>query len=291
MNYVVYQAYGKIEILHECLYSVATLWKYAKPENLTIVIFTDQPDWFTQYITDTQGIILIQITPEQIQQWRGEINFVHRVKIEILLQASVILSGNILYLDTDTFFLSSPEPLFSIIGSGGKIMHLKEDILSKSKLPLNKKIFRYVRGKTFMLSSRTISIDGHLGMWNAGALGFHTQEVDLLKEILQLTDLLYRGYAKHTMEQLAFSVIFQLSGKISAAEDIVFHYWDFKQFRNTLALFWAENHSLEWEAVCVLSQKIKPEAKIRQEREFKQKPYWLRKILQWSGKGSSFRFR
>ncbi|MCZ2356478.1 MAG: hypothetical protein LC115_07295 [Bacteroidia bacterium] len=283
MNYIVYQAYGKTEILHECLYSLSTLWPYILNSDLKVIVYTDQPDWFRQQIGEESSVLFFPITAEKIQQWRGKIDFVHRVKIAVLLDISERVSGNLLYVDTDTTFMASPELLFDTIESQKRIMHTQEDILEKSKLLLNKKIYNHIRGKTFNVPSGQLHIKGNLGMWNAGVLGFQTADKKLLIRVLDITDLLYKEYPKHTIEQLAFSVVFQENGYIFPAENILFHYWNFKEFREVLAVFWQKNEEKTWEQKCSLAQNIRPEKLIQHKISFEQKPYWIRKLRKWFG--------
>jgi hypothetical protein len=75
-HFLIYQAYGKEEIKQECLFSLLSLRYHASEAFL-----------------------------EKLQDWRGSIDFVHRVKIKILQDAAQKYEGKFIYLDTDTYFL------------------------------------------------------------------------------------------------------------------------------------------------------------------------------------------
>src|SRR5688572_22194837 len=103
-NYLVYQAYGSIDILHECMYSILSFYKTNPNSDTQIVIYTDAKPYLHSYLGQT--IIYQEIDQNRIHLWQGDINFVHRVKIKMLQDFIVNHKGNILYTDTDTVFCS-----------------------------------------------------------------------------------------------------------------------------------------------------------------------------------------
>lgn len=231
---IVFQAYGSEGILAEALYSLISLYKQ-DPEGNTFqpIMYTDQPNYFLQW--NFPGLKCEVLTPLLIQEYRGEIQFVHRVKVCVLMEVCNKYSGNILYLDTDTVLLSGLEKLNTLISEGKRLMHVNEGELKKRHNPIFKKIWKFTRKfKVEQLGEYNGIIAEETCMYNAGVLGFNTQDHNILQKVLILTDQLYAAYPKHIMEQLAFSYLFSRSGEVIATDKEIYHYWMNKGFREEL---------------------------------------------------------
>jgi hypothetical protein len=234
--YLIYQAYGKIEILHELLYAVYSLLKlYDKKLPFELVIYTDQIDFLKNKLPPK--VIYKSLHPELIKEWKGENDFVHRVKIKMLqdFTASSTEECGILYLDTDVMFLQKIDDLLEKIAAGNYIMHASEGkIMDKPNL-IFKKLNRFLLGK----GKGKTAITPQTQMYNAGVLGFKSSDKAMLEKVLQTSDILYSLYQKHIMEQLAFSFFmlqYSSNGVYSATTEI-YHYWNFKEFRPILKHF------------------------------------------------------
>lgn len=229
-QFFVYQAYGKIEILQQTVFSVISLLASLKePSAAQILIYTDQESYFRKFFEDHPQIHYEPLSQEVIQKWRGEIQFVHRLKIEMLLHAEAKYKGKFIYLDGDTYFLSSPMPLFRKIDVGHTLMHLPEGKISALRDPLSRKIKRFLRREQFDLEGTRYMISPDLIMWNAGVIGYASSHQGLLKKILHLTDLTYKKYQKHVMEQLSVSEVLQKATTVQRTDDVIYHYWNQKE--------------------------------------------------------------
>lgn len=275
-SFLVYQAYGHSDILHEALLSVASALKFQSNENdFTVLIYTDAPDYFRQFLPSSIQYI---ITPkEKWTEWKGSLQFVHRAKIMMLLDIVGRFEGNILYCDTDTYFQSSPNLVFSSIKKGSLVMHVDEGRLCHSKNKVFQKLERFL--KTYKKS--VIPIDTH--MWNAGVLGFKSSDKSLLSKVLELSDELHQAYPKHVMEQLAFSFYFEQVNLV-ACEKEIFHYWDFKEYRSVLKHFFEEHKGEKFEVWTRSIDSILPMELIKKKHAYLKRPYLLRKLDKWLGK-------
>jgi len=224
---LVYQAYGKPEIIRQSLFSILSFLRWDLGEK--ILVYTDQSQQLTQFFQEISQVEIVSITPEQIKTWRGKIDFVHRVKIEVLLDAVKRQKDSILYLDGDTIFIKDPKALFSQTNPGQSIMHLMESRLDQAKDPLTKKMAQFCRTENFKLKRGIVSIPLSTEMWNAGVIGIDGTRLNLLERILELTDVAYEKYQKHVIEQLAVSYFLQSVGKITPAEPWILHYWPTKE--------------------------------------------------------------
>ncbi|MBC7389413.1 MAG: hypothetical protein H7329_09405 [Opitutaceae bacterium] len=277
-NFLVYQAYGITDVLNEAMVSIASLYKVTKAKDLpTIFIYTDSPDYFRRFLnTDINYIVTEKLVWEK---WQGKQGFVHRAKIEMLLDFSANHNGNILYCDTDTYFLQSPIELFTLIENDKFVMHTNEGMLNSSVNKVFQKLEVFLKSYSF----RGLTIPSSTNMWNAGVLGFKSDDISILNNVLSLADDLYLNYQKHVMEQMAFSYYFSERERLSC-ESTIFHYWDFKEYRETLKQFFEERKNVKFERWQVDIDKILPMELIKEKQAFLKKPYWKRKILKLIGK-------
>jgi hypothetical protein len=243
-NILLYQAYGTIDHVNECRYSLLKylqLYNLIPPANIGIYIYTDQPAWFEEFSTFFSSFEIHEISTNMINQWKGEINFVHRVKVEILIDFFKYFSGNILYLDTDTYLQQPVDPLFGSIGEGTFIMHEYEGVINQKVNPQFRKWENFLAITPIHYNNKHLEFSSQLEVWNAGVIGLNSNHKEVLEDVLSLTDNLYRKFPKHIAEQFAFSYCFRKEGEVRSSMDSIFHYWDMKEFRNILNKFFEKN--------------------------------------------------
>jgi hypothetical protein len=256
-NYLVYLCYGNEGIFYECAYSLLSLSRLYKPDelrNTEIWIYTDKPEWFQQLKGCLLPLNFRKIDESVLRQWKGSINFVHRVKIEVLKDFTWNRNGNILYLDTDTVFLQRMDAVFENIEAGKLYMHVCEGVVSDRGNPILEKLDKYLR------THAPLSVNGKaiydLPMWNAGVLGFSTKHRYLLDDVLTFTDAEYPKFPKHVVEQFAFSVFFQQAGQIHSAAPWLIHYWNLKEARLLFAAFFEKYKGAGWGELAERSSEI-----------------------------------
>lgn len=245
---LIYQAYGREDVLRQTLFSITSLFSVLDQKSpLHVWVYTDNTKLYAEYFGDlvngdSARIKLIEVTAQQIQKWRGTINFVHRVKIEVLMDAAPRFLGPIFYVDGDTYFRADPTALFSQVNDEYSLMHIAENSLGAGRDPLSKKIAKFVKKNLFVLDgsklgdgkndgqhpSEHVQMTSETVMWNAGALGVSQKNKSLLPRILALTDKMHSLYPKHVMEQLAFSHYLQTFTKVFSGDSVIGHYWDQK---------------------------------------------------------------
>ncbi|TPG72372.1 hypothetical protein [Hymenobacter nivis] len=280
-DFLLYQAYGNPDILNEALFSILSYLR--QPVGAQVVVYTDNPAHFQRILGDEKAVEYVPIAPTQWQAWRGEIDFVHRVKIEVLQHAAARYAGNLLYVDTDTVFLQPLAEVFGALGRGERFMHVGEGRLRDGN-SLNRKINHALQqdaGRT-ALAGGPISPDTQ--MYNAGALGLRSTDAPLLAQVLTLTEQLHRLYPKHVMEQLAFSVVLARAGVVHAAAPWVYHYWDLKEIRPALAELFAPAGPRPLAAWQARAGAIHVPALAEGKARFRQNPGWRRAVLRWLGR-------
>jgi len=269
-HYLIYQAYGKAEIFHEAIYSIHSLLNKQSSLDYQIIVVTDNSDFFKQYLNS--NTIYHEVSKEQIKLWRGSIDFVHRVKIEVLQMLSKQYSGSFLYVDTDIYFLNEISSLFQLIDQGKSIMCFRENAINEGKNILYKRLNAFVKSK----KNDTV-ITPETTMFNAGVLGFNSSFFPVLESVKLLTDQLYQKHPTFIIEQLAFSYYLQQHGNVIETEGKwVFHYWNFKEFRQVLAHLFEKNTQGD-ELFASFNKNIVTEM-IKPKRAYESLPSWKRKI-------------
>lgn len=279
-NYLIYQAYGSPDILNEALFSIFSYLR--RPAEATILVYTDNPAHFRAVLGELPGVAYVPIEPAQWRAWRGDIDFVHRVKIMVLQHAAAHYAGNLLYADTDTIFTQSPAEIFDLISQGQHFMHLSEGRLDNGN-SLNRKINRVLQAP-----DAPALVGGPIApttcMYNAGVLGLRSLDAPLLAQVLALTEQLHRRYPKHVMEQLAFSVVWARQGPVREAAPWVYHYWDLKEIRPVLATLLAPQPGRPLAGWQARAARLDVPALAEGKAQFRAHPGWRRAVLRWLGR-------
>lgn len=277
-NYILFQAYGKQEILAECRFALLQLLQYNNSKDICLVLYTDDPSYFTKELEKFDCNIIETITPELIIKWRGKIDFVHRVKVEILLHFFSKHSGSVLYCDTDTYCLQPIIRLFKLIENDTIYMHCNEGLIRESNNIVIKKWKQFLNTKNMQVNVKTITDIHDVCMWNAGLIGLSSNKAYLLKEVLNLTDSIYPIFPKHTVEQFAFSYVLQKNGLITAAEDYIFHYWNLKEYRVLLNKFYEINRGKSLQELAIKILPFMPHSIMKDKMAYKNLPV-LKKLF------------
>lgn len=282
MNYLVYQAYNNRDFLNECLYSLYTLIRYT--DNFQVIIYTDNKEYIKRFSPSGLHIKYRELNRKEITEWRGENGFVHRFKIMILkdLMENIEGENNILYIDTDTTFNEPLMKIYDQIEKGKLFMHedegsirgqIKENIIFAKTMKYRNSKNRY---------SKLIPFDQR--MWNAGVLGFKSSDINLLNEVLEITDKIYSEFQKHIVEQLAFSIIFsrEKERELECLDKQIYHYWNFKEFRIILNDFFSDDRSKK--ELKAKYENINPERLIRPKIEYENLPFIPKQLKKLVGK-------
>ncbi|GAC1417596.1 MAG: hypothetical protein NVS9B7_08970 [Flavisolibacter sp.] len=243
-QYILYQAYGTLGHINECRYSLLKFLEFynlTPPAKIEMVIYTDQPSLFEAFSAFFHHFEIKEFSEEQLKQWRGANNFIHRAKIEILRSFFQDREGNLLYFDTDTYITKPVEPIFAELAKGNFYLHEFEGRLNKNENPAFHKWIKFLSSQQIDYNKGQVVFSESLKMWNAGVIGIPGENKDILKDILSLTDSVYSKFKKHIAEQFAFSYCFQKSGNVTSSKNEIVHYWNLKEFSLLLKVFFANN--------------------------------------------------
>lgn len=284
-RFLLFQAYGLVAIYQELLYSVYSIIKlYQGRPPFEIVIYTDDSAYFQARLPAWVKYELLDKARQK--EWAGSIQFVHRVKIMVLLDFMKSHRGSLIYADTDTFFTDRLEPIYEWIEQGDYAVHVAEgQISSRSNLTLR-------RLDSFLKKHPDYAISRDQMMYNAGLLGLLSQNIEVVEEVLELTDQLYPIYHRHIVEQLAFSHAFATHGQVKEAYQQVYHYWGFKEFRKALQDFFDFNANVPHEALIEKIDQINPIRLHQPKLAYERLSFWpktYRKLLKKRWKFAEYR--
>jgi hypothetical protein len=233
MNFtLVTQSYGSASERRRAIFAIWSF--YARPgiidSKIRCLIFTDDPGQFEEYCKELP-LDFVLLTPEKLVAFRGEIDFVHRVKIAVIAEAFNRVAGNVLYVDSDIFFTGDPLRYARLLSGTQCFMHKYEYRLHEMKnfpvpaLQSFRDLHVFMNSRTFRLADGELQIPMDQVSWNAGVIFMHRELVKHLNDVFALTDQFYKGVVNHGCEQFAFSIVLDKYSHVDNCEDLVYHYW------------------------------------------------------------------
>lgn len=217
--HLVTQAYGKEEILTEAVYAAwsALAWRGELPLDVHVYVDTAAP------FAPLAGKIDVRVlSAEEIRDWRGPEDFVHRLKAAMIRDMVRRFPGDALvYVDADVFFTGPLSPLVGRIGPGRAVMHEREYAVPTHDSEQMRKFRAHMGALTF----RGRPVDLTRDMWNAGVVGMDPAQFALVGEWIEFIDALYPRYKRGLVEQYGIGHLLQREATVQPSDDVVFHYW------------------------------------------------------------------
>lgn len=239
----IYLAHSQERFRKQTVYSVLTLLEYLRKSSLLhpIVVYTDEPGYFDPVEVET-----VKLSEENIVDWRGEIDFVHRMKIGLLLDASERFDGKLFLLDSDNCVFRDPTKALSEWNEDEVFMSNFEYRLDNPSDLLGKKYKRFFRKNAqFKGASQEYTVNMEQQCWNAGVVGLTSKAATYLPDVLALCDQMHRLFPKHLSEQMAFNIVMAAHFKIVGFSDIGYHWFGHGQAINRIIDSLLENYPVE----------------------------------------------
>jgi hypothetical protein len=206
---------------------------YQLKNNDKLVIYTDNKKFFDTFLKNIP-VEYVPISEVDVKLMMGNDDLIHRVKIGIIEQTMLKYpNNNLLYADSDTFFLKPLTDFLQKITPTHSLMHKFEfdfkeidaPIDIQKKTDITQEYCHLFHQFEFQIDNEIVKIKPDFSSWNAGMIGLHHQNKAFLKAVYQLTDQTYGKVKHHAAEQFAFSYILQTRTQLSDCEDYNRHYW------------------------------------------------------------------
>jgi len=227
------QSFGKEYELKRAIFAILSFFtKTSKQQRQTSVfLFTDKQEYFKPFL-EGLNVHYVHLSPEKIKLMRGDIDFLHRMKIALIEEAMTISQNDLLYFDSDTFFIDDPTPLMLQLSPNKSFMHIHEyEIEAMKDFPLPggasfQAYYNHIVANSFKLSDGTdFKISPKLSSWNAGVMMLHKSHLNWLPDVYALTEQTYPFTQNHASEQYAFSIILETRTALKTCDSVNYHYW------------------------------------------------------------------
>ncbi|MGI4743440.1 MAG: hypothetical protein ACRYG7_50455 [Janthinobacterium lividum] len=225
-------SYGREQEYKRLIFAVLSFKAFYSgiDSNVQLLIFTDNSAYFEHFLT---GILVkyVLLTPAKIELMKGPQKFVHLVKVEVIREAFELYpNNNLVYIDSDTFFIKDPLPLFGMISAENSLMHTKEYALterigSTSEGNSPQLFLSALKNRTFSTSQGEERYFPSQYSWNAGVIGLAKEGKGYIDDIYKLSGEFFSCSLWHISEQLAFSLLLQTRTTIYPCEKYIYHYW------------------------------------------------------------------
>jgi hypothetical protein len=229
---LVVQSFGREYEYKRAILTVLSFYAHrAVPSREATLLFTDKPDYFAPYFSGLP-VEYVLLTPEKIRLMRGSIDFLHRMKIALIEEAFQKTGGDLLYADSDTFFLADPASFMQKLSPGKSFMHLHEyrfEELRNMPLPSGETFRAYLQlieqGPLQLADASPLQVTAQHSSWNAGVMLLHRAHNALIPDVYALTEQTYPATRNHASEQYAFSIMLQERTELASCEAMIYHYW------------------------------------------------------------------
>jgi hypothetical protein len=245
----------------QTIFSILSLFYYnekIEEKCLKIVIFTDDIRYFKKYLNIKKYVVEYVLFTKDIQQswleWASIKESVNSVNLIAFIKPMCIKSilnsigGNVIFIDTDTFFINPPFEKFLKIDNNNALMWLDEGCLSDKRKTWWEDIRNCFISHSFYWEDEKLKIPVDINMWNAGVVGISDFNTHLVNKALSLS-LQFYEIIKHKIvyqEQIMFSYVLQTETILNGTNDVLFHYcYGFRKenFNRTLRNFFLKEIS------------------------------------------------
>lgn len=227
---VIYLSHGAQAFHDQARYSALTLLDLLlrhQRSDVHIFMYTDRPEQVPAHPL----IHAMPLTDDELGPLRGPLDYVHRIKLEILRRAEAEIGLPFIYVDCDTRWLSLPLDVFESLHAPELhprpllYMHVFEELVSATS---SLGYFRLLTRKTADLAAWNLRTQPPWPVWNAGTIAVPGGAEGLFEEVLRVNDgLLPDAEVRRTIEQLALSLVVTERFEVRPFDRYLRHWWAF----------------------------------------------------------------
>lgn len=239
MKNLVLLAYGRDTEYFRAIFCILSFVAWSKDyrETTRIIVYTDKPESFSPYL-NVIDVVYHLLTPKILDEMLDNTNFFHRRKVAVIdLTFKEFPLNDLLFIDSDTFFIADPKSILTGFEQGKSFMHKREYnfkeglklFTSFNQAEYPEAFLRFISGREFKIGGITEVFTDSDYSWNSGVLGLNKEFSKFMPDVFSLTDQFYANSKWFICEQLAFSLVLQKRTEIRSTDTIVLHYWGNRQ--------------------------------------------------------------
>lgn len=287
-NVLVLQAIQGIDNINKCRYAILKyldVYNLNPPPDVAIFLYTDQPAYFESFIPFFSQFGIKEVSMAQRKEWAGEKGHNERVTMQILAEVSTHFHGNILYLQNNCYFTKPVESIFSEIESGNYFMLSYMGEFANDKSVQAQKLKKILSENSFQSNGNTLQTTD-LKLFNPSVIGMHSTSNEVIEDIIELSDLIYKQYAHSIVESFAYSYCLQANkSRVNACDGQVAYFKDEKALLWLLRSFFNKNAEESVPNLVKALNKIDFETIWKKKLQFDSLPFYKKWINTFAGKG------
>ncbi|MBL4587663.1 MAG: hypothetical protein JKX84_11505 [Flavobacteriales bacterium] len=228
----IYLAHSKVRFRKQAVFSILSLLEYVRESSLQyrIIVYTDESTFF-----EPLGVTTRNISTNQLNEWKGEMDFVHRGKIRVMQDAAENFDGKLFFLDSDNCIFSDPTIFLNAWKDDTVIMEKLEYVLRQPADLVGKKYKRFFRKQhVFKGAEQKYDVSMDQQCWNSGIVGLPEDARTFLPDVLAFCDDIHGQFRKHLSEQMAFSIVLSQHFKVEAFKPFTYHWFGHGQAINKI---------------------------------------------------------
>jgi hypothetical protein len=202
-----------------------------------------------------------------------------------LVEVNTHFHGNVLYLDNNCYLTAPVEDIFSEIEAGNFYMHSCLGDINSSKNAQAQKLNKLLSGNTIQSNGNPLQTKG-LKLFNPSVIGINSSSKEVIEDVIELSDLIYKKYPYPIIESFAYSYCFQANNRqVKSCEESVFYYQDEKTLHRLLRSFFEKNAEESVPNLVKALNKIDIKSIWKKKSEFDSMPFYQKWLNTLVGKG------
>ena len=277
-NYLLYLAAGSTHTVNECQYSLLkylAVYNLKPPPDIGIIVYTDVPATFEAFEAFFNQFEL------------KEVKSVVPFKLEILKEVLSLKQGNILFVNTDTYFIAPIDVAFQTLQAGNFIFY-KHKVTIDNDLSEFQKIKDHLSKNTIEVKGEKISYLPGKDFYSTEIIGANSAGVSLIQNMCSLYSELSRHSSAEASEAFACTYYASNSG-VQIMDNQIISYHNFPQFKNLLQLFFKKNEEESIPNLVKLAHHIDAKTILQEKKYYDSQPFVKKLLSALTGKAWSVR--
>jgi hypothetical protein len=163
-------------------------------------------------------------------------------------------------------------------------MQQSEGVIDSRKNSEFKKWDAFLKNNNIQYNNQTFQYNPDFEVWNSGLIGVNQRLAPVFDDVLQLIDAIHAQFPKHITEQVSCSYILQQHANLQPAASYMVHYWNLKEFRKFLNVFFKKNEEESIPNLVKAAHPIDAAAIQQQKEDYEALPVYKKWMAKATGK-------